>query len=558
MKAARGLMLLAALGTSVLVASNFAAAKPSAKHVGAGSFAAPRGIVHTAEPQQSFARNFNPFIGTSRSAAQMMYEPLMIFSPTTNKIIPWLGTSYVWSNGSKVLTIAVRRGVKWSDGKPLTPNDVAFTFNLLKGHPALTGSLVWQEGLVSVTPISGSRIRFTFEKPFTPALYAVIKVPIVPRHVWASENPETFANPDPVATGPFTEVTSFQNQVYEVHRNPHYWQPGKPRILGVNIVAMQDESAQLLALVNGDHDWNAIGISDPKALYTSKDPHNLYFAPSLATWFLYLNVEHAPFDRPVVRKAVSLAIDRNQFNRIGYGGSASPGSPVGLAPQAYGSWLDKKALAQGKTWVASNVARANQMLDAAGFTKGSDGIRRAPDGTKLSFTAPACETFGIAGVQLVAQNLKQIGLDVTVKTEGLGPWIQDLFGGNFDIMAAFPLGFTAPTPFEVYQALMSSDTYRPIGQSAPLNYARYKSAAADALLAKFAATGDRAKQQAIVAQLELLFAKQAPAIPIMGLPNNGEASTRHFVGWPTAKNPYVPLSGAGGSALVILTTIRPR
>lgn len=145
--------------------------------------AAPHGIIHTDAPVQSFTRNFNPFSPTSLAVG--MYEPLMIANPVTNKIVPWLATSYDWSKSLRVLTFALRPGVEWSDGKAFTAADVAFTFNMLHGHPALGGAQVWNDGLKTVKAIGRSKVQFTFAKPFTPAIYAIFNVPIVPKHGWS-------------------------------------------------------------------------------------------------------------------------------------------------------------------------------------------------------------------------------------------------------------------------------------------------------------------------------------------------------------------------------------
>ena len=93
---------------------------------------------------QVFTRSFNPYVSTSlgnaNSSTALVYEPLLMFNlmRPTQPPIPWLATSYAWSNGGKTLTFTIRRGVKFSDGKPLTAADVAFSFNLIKNNPTLS------------------------------------------------------------------------------------------------------------------------------------------------------------------------------------------------------------------------------------------------------------------------------------------------------------------------------------------------------------------------------------------------------------------------------------
>src|SRR5579863_9369480 len=93
---------------------------------------------------QVFAQTFNPYVSTSLGVEDnmqtMTYEPLLEFNimQPTAAPIPWLATKYAWSNGGKTLTFTIRKGVKFSDGKPMTAADVAFSFNLLKNNPSLT------------------------------------------------------------------------------------------------------------------------------------------------------------------------------------------------------------------------------------------------------------------------------------------------------------------------------------------------------------------------------------------------------------------------------------
>ena len=95
---------------------------------------------------QVFAQTFNPYVSTSLSTEENMqsltYEPLLEFNlmQPTAKPAPWLASAYAWSNGGKTLTFTIRPGVKFSDGKPMTAADVAFTFNLLMKNKSLASS----------------------------------------------------------------------------------------------------------------------------------------------------------------------------------------------------------------------------------------------------------------------------------------------------------------------------------------------------------------------------------------------------------------------------------
>src|SRR5262249_49987999 len=133
------LVLAGALGMGIAACSNSPAGGPSATAKG-------QPLVIVSNTGQTFARSFNPFVSTSlansNSTTALVYEPLLMFNimKPSQPPIPWLATGYRWSNGGRTLTLTIRKGVNFSDGKPMTARDVAFTFNLLKKNPSLTPS----------------------------------------------------------------------------------------------------------------------------------------------------------------------------------------------------------------------------------------------------------------------------------------------------------------------------------------------------------------------------------------------------------------------------------
>src|ERR1700728_997045 len=128
--------------------------------------------------------NFAAWPQGGPSETGVIYEPLMFENLLTQKVNPWLATAYKWSNNLKTLTFTIRKGVKFSDGTPMTPADVAFTFNLIKKVPALDVNSVWSV-LSSVTQ-SGDNVVMTFKSPSVPYFYYIAdQIPIVPEHIWS-------------------------------------------------------------------------------------------------------------------------------------------------------------------------------------------------------------------------------------------------------------------------------------------------------------------------------------------------------------------------------------
>jgi peptide/nickel transport system substrate-binding protein len=501
-----------------------------------------------------FTRNFNPFspdadLGTTTA----IYEPLVIYTPTNEKFTPWLATSWRFGPNATSLTFTLRHGVKWSDGQPFTASDVAYTFSLLKKDFAGGGFPY----VKSVVAIGNYTVKFSFDAPFSPALGQVGQQVIVPEHVWSKiPDPTKFTNPTPVGTGPFTQITSFSPQVYVIGRNPNYWQPGKPYFAGIRYPAFSGNDQVQEALVQGQIDWADIYVPNVQKTFVAKNPVHYYyfFSPTGYTVPLVLNTTEAPFNNVVVRKAISLAINRQADDASVYGSYVSASNSTGLSSGS--KWLDKM-VATSNNWTSPNIAKANQMLQAAGYKRGSDGVRVTPSGAKMAYTVETgvTSTDFVASAQNIAADLKAIGIDLTVVPKSWNAVISDVELGHFQL--AHMYGDLGPTPYNFYDFFMSCKTVVPVGQEALQNWGRFCDKKATNLLAQLAATSDATKQTAITNQLETVFAADAPMIPLFTAPDWGEFNTTRFTGFPSAKDPYATGQSRYAGAFLIETTVKP-
>ena len=202
---------------------------------------------------------FNPLLGSDQLLSfGFVYEPLVYVNPLQNgKTTPMLATSYAWGAGNKSLTFTIRNGVKWNDGQPMSAADVVYTFNLMKKYPALDLPGVWSV-LSSVTQAGANQVTMNFKAPAVPDFYYIAdQTPIMPQHIWSKiANPVTYADPHPVGTGPYTvNPCSAQNVTYTA--NPHYWQPGLPKIKKVEYPAFTSNNTANDQLANGQAQWGS-------------------------------------------------------------------------------------------------------------------------------------------------------------------------------------------------------------------------------------------------------------------------------------------------------------
>ncbi|MCL6091340.1 MAG: ABC transporter substrate-binding protein, partial [Actinobacteria bacterium] len=292
-------------------------------------------------PESTITDDFNPFDATEAAygmgATGLIYEPLIQFDVAAPpKYYPWLATKYTWSDGGKKITFTIRRGVKWNDGSPFTPADVAFTYNLIKKNAAINlGGLD-----ISNVATSGDTVTLTFPTAQYANLEQIAGVAIVPEHVWSKVgNPATYGDTNPVGTGPF-ELSSFTPEGFTLKANPYYWQPGLPKVKSVYFPDYRSNTGALSALFSGQIDWtgNFIPGLQKKFVDTSPQFHHFWEAPGGDNSF-WCNLTKWPTDQLPVRKAISLAVNRSVLASEGEAGLEQPVlNATGLTLPLYAPW----------------------------------------------------------------------------------------------------------------------------------------------------------------------------------------------------------------------------
>ena len=505
------------------------------------------------EDMGTFTRNFNPFSpNVAPMTQQAIYEALLIFSPTDGKTTPWLSTEWKVGADGRSVEFTVRPGVKWSDGEAFTAEDVAYTFELQQ-------KLLGGYDYVDKISTQGDKVMFTFSKAYSPALFELGQQIIIPKPIWSKiDDPAKSTNEKPVGTGPYTEVTRFAAHSFELGKNPNYWQPDKQKIAGIKLLAFAGNDGANLAAVNGDVDWTDQFMPNIQKTFVDKDPahRHFWFPPtgSMINW--QLNTTKAPFNDPVVRKALSMAVDRDAVTKIGMAGYTVPADCTGLSG-SYEKWKNP-AVRDTCEWTKLNVERANQLLDEAGYTKDADGKRKLKDGKpfEFEFSVGSTSSDWLSVGNVIAQNMEAIGVTMKVDSPDWSAVVAGYELGDFD--SGIVWSPNDPTPYKFFAAMMGTATVKPVGKKAADNYQRFGDPRADALLQQFAGTGDPAAQTEAVNKLQELFNENAPVIPLFPGPEWGAFNDTRFIGWPTEQNPYASLSARSGRTVMILTSLEPR
>ena len=523
-----------------LLAAALAACGGSTPSSGSGSASGPSGTLTISNEQGTlWTCSFNPFNPSNLAQGVtfgQVYEPLAFVNTLqSGKATPWLATSWAWTNGNKTLTFTIRNGVKWNDGTPMTAADVAFTFNLMKKFPTLDLNSAWSV-LSSVTQ-QGNQVVMTFKSAAVPYFYYIAdQTPIVPQHIWSTiANPVSYADANPVGTGAFTvNPCSAQNITYVA--NPHYWQPGEPKVAKVLYPAFTSNDPANTYLATGQAQWGSQFIPNIESFYTSKSPDNHYWFPPIANVTLIPNLTVPGLNNVAVRQAMAYAIDKNRVSQIGEYGYEPPANQTGIVTPTFASWEDTSAASQYD--YTYNPAKAKQILTSAGFKMGSNGIFASPSGKPLSFTVINIGGYSdwVASMQVIQQDLKAVGIQLTTDNLSQNDFLSRLYNGDYQLAYNNQQG--GPSPYYEYRQWLYSANSAPIGKQASSNWERYSNPATDALINQYATTTSQAQQQQIVDQLQQVLLTDVPFIPVTEEVAWYQYNTGKFTGWVTQSDPY--------------------
>jgi len=511
-------------------------------------------------PTSSFVRNFNPFNYTSVDPFTQagVFEPLYIVTDINGKQLPWLATGYTYSDGLKTLTFTIRQGVTWSDGQPFTAKDVYFTIMLGKKYNALDRVGFNTGDVTSVTMPAANQVAIHFKTADSTRFENLVNnLYIVPTHIWSAvKDPVNFLNPNPVGTGPFTEVRNFSSQGFDLGRNPHYWQ--QEQVSAIRVPAYSGNDAADVAIEAGTVDWGTVFVPNYQRTFVARDAqHNHVNTQPFSTEMLMVNNKQYPLSLPDFRQALSLAMYRQAFNTAAWFGQNPPTDITGLK----GTWSPWINASIPNTLAQYNPTEAKAMLVKASFTY-NGGHLIDPKGKPVSLTIIDNQGYTdyIAVSQIIEQSMKALGIDFSIRLLQGSAVTSAEQEGNFQL--ALDLAPSGATPYFFYHDLLSSasNNYAPIGTAIPggSNWGRYQNPQIDQLLARFRQTNDQAQQKSIMGNIEKVFVNDLPYIPLNTGTVTYEYNTQHYTGFPSSTNSYA--SGANWRSpdrLLVLTQLKP-
>jgi peptide/nickel transport system substrate-binding protein len=443
--------------------------------------------------------NLNPAISTSGAlhfVAGSLYNGLVALDQDF-KPMPDLADSWTVADGGKVYTFKLHPGVKWHDGKPFTSADVKFTVEqlLLKFHARTKTGL--EPVLAGIDTPDDLTVIFRFKTPYSPLLQQlnVIEAPILPKHLYEGSDPQNNpANLKPVGTGPFKFVEYKKGQQVTMERNLDYFKPGVPRFDKLIFSIIPETATAMVAFERGEVDY--VGVPGAEVERVSKLPGVAVgrspagAGGSFCVQTVIPNLERTPLDKPAVRQALNLAIDRERMvKQVLFGQGRAARGPLATTLWAFDPSLPA---------FAYDAATANQLLDAAGLAKGADG-------TRFKLTAVFPNTVAKMA-EVLKENFAQVGVTLDLKIVDFNEANQTVF-----VKREFDLGYASycngPDPEIGVRRAYDSTNIKPVLFS---NGAAYRNPKADELFTRGVAEVDREKRKAVYAELQKLLVGDLP------------------------------------------------
>ena len=505
--------------------------------------------------------NLNPFHGLHADLVRgTFYEPLVVFNSYTSEVHYRLAESYKYSGDLKKITYKLKDKLTWSDGKPLTADDVVYSFELAKKVKNADVGSLWANGsLQSVKRLDKRTVQFQFKQANTTAQWVIPKYYIIPKHVWSKvKDIEKFENIDkPVGSGPITEIDLVAEKNIRMCKNPNYYIPDQPYIDCIEYKAIQGEGLIRKALTDDELDWAASFIEDVAKNFAAHDPdHYHYWYPPADLINLYFNTRKKPLSDINFRKAISMALDRETIiNLAAYDYPILDKSVVGIGLY-YKTFFDNELNKKYDYLTQYDPIKAGQLLDQAGFhDKDGDGFRELPNGKAFSFKIMTMSgwTEWEQSVQMVTEYLSDIGIRAQSQPVDWVTYDKSLKTGDYDMIMNWSL--SAEDPILTYTEYYHSSR---LGQSWQAGHGLH-SKRLDKWIDDYSLTQHKPTRNRILKELMKYTADNLPFIPLWSNPTWFQFNSKHIVGWPTPEDAYVrPWFPDAGNKLIVFSRLKPR
>ena len=438
---------------------------------------------------QSSPANLDPRIGTDEASEhidELLFDGL-VDRDAHFRFTPALATSWEEPN-PLTLIFHLRAGVRFSDGRPMSARDVVWSFESMRNGAVISPKAATYKSVASVQAVGALTVIFHLDHAdnFLLTNLATTAFGVIP---YGSGN-DFWRHP--VGTGPFRFVSQRIDQDVVIARNPLSW-AARPKIAQVRFAVVPDAITMALELEKGSADVEVNSLPKDVLPVLARRPNLVVNdAPGTDIQYLAFNTQDPILRHAQVRQAIACAIDRPLLIRTLLGGRAQPA--VSLLPASHWAWTGNVKRYE------YDPARANQLLDEAGYKRGADGVR-----FDMTMKTSNDEETRLLAVVL-QQELRKIGIALELRSYEFATFYSDVTRGAFQMYSLKWVGGNQQP--EIYNYVYSSASFPPNGA----NRGRYSNAKIDAVLEDAAQNPNVASQRADYLQAQQILARDLPSI----------------------------------------------
>ncbi|MBN1265654.1 MAG: ABC transporter substrate-binding protein [Anaerolineales bacterium] len=499
---------------------------------------------------------WNPFqpgsLANTTGTIGYVYEFLFAYDPLQGVMTPWLAEAGEWVDDT-TFAVTMRDGLTWSDGEPLTAEDVAFTYELGQMYETMWFAPMWNY-LDAITVVDDLNLELTFTDPlyqeFENNLY---NIPIVPKHLWEGRSEEEItvgANENPIGSGAYLYESHSEDRNVWL-RNDNWWgidifgAPAPRRIVDIRT---SSNNVALGMVLKGEIDLSNNFLPGVAEL-AEKGYVDTYYAGapymlSANTAVLFLNNTKPPMDDPAFRRALAFSINIDDIVNVAYANLVKAANPTGLLP-TLDKFVDQDIVDQlGYTY---DPDEAKAILTAAGYTLGDDGLFNAPDGSdiELEVTCPFGWTDWMEAINVISASAQEAGINVVAATPDYGAWNDAMQTATFD-MTLNNWANLSNTPWTLYN-LLFRHPIQDVMQSG--NFGHYDDQEMFDLVDALARVpmSDEAGMQAACSAIQEKMLTDVPMIPLWYNGMWAQFNSSVWMNWPTesTENQTLPTTWSG-------------
>ncbi|MDX1501398.1 MAG: ABC transporter substrate-binding protein [Thermoanaerobaculia bacterium] len=433
---------------------------------------------------------------------RVLFEPLLeervdlASGPPT--FDPALAESWSFSDDRLTLTFTLREGLEWSDGAPLTAEDVRWTWQAQIDPHVAWAYATKKERIEDVEVVDPRTVRFHFSDTSGDQLADANEGVVLPRHRWGARpfsewrSDATWFLDNLATSGPFTLVEWRPNEQLDLARNERYHREGLPRLDRLVFRVIPDKTSQINQLLGGEIDFVEQAPRDEVSRLERSDRVVVDSHWSRQYDYLVWNTRHPLFADPEIRQALTMSIDRQEIIDTLFAGYAN----LSVSPVLSVAWAFHRGI---EPWPYDpQVARL--ILARKGFTaeEGAEALAREGEALSFALLANAGNRVLLDVATMVQEHLRRVGIDARIETREFNTYVEQLQGGDFEAALG---AWNIDTSLDLHYAFHTDGEY---------NFGRYSSPELDALIDAARATDQIDEKRRLLHEAQEILHREQP------------------------------------------------